>query len=135
MYSTVTATLESGIHPMAALLKAFPMGSMTGAPKVRAMQILQELEHSKRGIYSGTVGFFDPETNGDFNVVIRSLVYDQDVQRLSCHAGGGITALSSPEAEYEESMVKARPIFDLLREYMVQHAAPTLPLADEGSID
>jgi para-aminobenzoate synthetase component 1 len=114
MHSTVVADIKSGVHAFEVLLHAFPMGSMTGAPKIRAMELLDQLERSRRGIYSGTIGFFTPEGNGDFNVVIRSLVYDAEQARLSCHAGGGITILSDPHAEYEESLVKARPIFELL---------------------
>ncbi|MEQ9188771.1 MAG: anthranilate synthase component I family protein [Cryomorphaceae bacterium] len=131
MHSTVRAEMRSGVHPLRVLLGAFPMGSMTGAPKIRAMQILDELEHSRRGVYSGTVGFFKPNGDGDFNVIIRSLVVNKKDKLLSCHAGGGITALSDPEAEYEESLVKARPIFDLVEEYFDKFSS-ALPLTDEA---
>lgn len=131
MHSTVRAEMRSGVHPLRVLLGAFPMGSMTGAPKIRAMQILDELEQSRRGVYSGTVGFFKPNGDGDFNVVIRSLVVNKEAKLLSCHAGGGITALSDAEAEYEESLVKARPIFDLVEGYFDKFSS-ALPLTDEA---
>ncbi|NQV51876.1 MAG: anthranilate synthase component I family protein [Flavobacteriales bacterium] len=132
MHSTVTAQIRPKIHPIHVLLKAFPMGSMTGAPKISAMQILDRLEHSRRGIYSGSVGFFTPEGNGHFNVVIRSLVYNASTGYLSCHAGGGITDLSDPHEEYEESLVKARPIFDLVDAHFAKNSSE-LPLADEAA--
>ncbi|MEX2597222.1 MAG: anthranilate synthase component I family protein [Salibacteraceae bacterium] len=135
MYSTVTAQLKAQTPLMAALLKAFPMGSMTGAPKVRAMQILDELEPTKRGIYSGTVGFITPNGSADFNVVIRSLVYNQSRHYLSCHAGGGITALSNSLDEYEESLLKARPLIDLMNGLLSKKPASVLPLPNEGLVD
>lgn len=131
MHSTVVATLRDDIHPFQALLKAFPMGSMTGAPKFRAMQILDDVEHTRRGIFSGTIGFFTPERDGNFNVVIRTLVYNKESKVLQAHAGGGITALSDPEAEYQESLVKIAPIMELLgiNDYT---PTPFLPLEREG---
>lgn len=127
MHSTVTASIPPDVHPLQVLLKAFPMGSMTGAPKVSAMRILEHLEHNKRGVYSGTVGFIRPDGSGDFNVVIRSLVYNAANRHLSCHAGGGITDLSDPEAEYEECLVKVRPLFDLVSDHF-EKKDPSLPL-------
>lgn len=114
MYSTVTAKLVDGIHPLQAILKAFPMGSMTGAPKIRAMQLLEKYEHSKRGLFSGTIGYFAPDGRADFSVVIRSFLFNSTNKVLSCHAGGGITILSDPQKEYEETFIKAQPLFDLL---------------------
>lgn len=114
MYSTVIAELNDKNQLNDALLKCFPMGSMTGAPKVRAMQIIESLEHSKRGLFSGTIGFFTPTGQADFNVIIRSLLYDEQTHYLSCHVGGGITILSDPEAEYEECLVKFKPIQQLI---------------------
>ena len=131
MYSTITAELNPQTPIISALLKAFPMGSMTGAPKVRAMQILEELEHSKRGIYSGTIGFIDPNGVSDFNVVIRSLIYNSESGYLSCHAGGGITDLSIPEAEYQECLVKVTPMLELVEKHFTQSISTTLPLKDE----
>jgi len=119
MHSTVTAKLKDGIHAFDALIKAFPMGSMTGAPKIRAMQIIDELENSKRGLYSGTIGYFKPNGKADFNVVIRTLLYDESKQVLTAHVGGGITALSDAESEYEECIVKLKPIQELLYEFVL----------------
>lgn len=114
MYSTVKAELNHPENLMKAILKCFPMGSMTGAPKISAMKIIEELEYSKRGLFSGTIGFITPEKNADFNVIIRSLIYDEESKYLSCHVGGGITDMSDIEAEYEECLVKVRPILQLL---------------------
>lgn len=127
MISTVEAFLEPGVAPLEALLKAFPMGSMTGAPKVRAMEILENLEHYKRGVYSGTVGFITHEGTADFNVVIRSFILEKASQKLAAFVGGGITALSNPHAEWDECQVKIKPLIDLLRSYSENQTDP-LPL-------
>ena len=116
MHSTVTAKLKSGTNLFDALLKAFPMGSMTGTPKIRAMQIIETIESTKRGLYSGTFGFITPDKNADFSVIIRSLLYDAKSEYLSLQVGGGITALSNSEAEYDECMAKAEPILKLMQE-------------------
>ena len=131
MYSTVTAELKPQTPIISALLKAFPMGSMTGAPKVRAMQILEELEHSKRGMYSGTIGFIDPKGVADFNVVIRSLIYNAEGGYLSCHVGGGITHLSNHDDEYEECLVKVTPMLELVEKHFTESPSTILPLKDE----
>ncbi|MGL5112527.1 MAG: chorismate-binding protein, partial [Flavobacterium sp.] len=91
-----------------ALRMTFPMGSMTGAPKVSAMKIIEELEATKRGLYSGAVGYFTPDGDFDFNVVIRSILYNQKERYLSFSVGSAITALSVPEQEYEECLLKAK---------------------------
>ncbi len=83
------------------------MGSMTGAPKISAMKIIEALEETKRGLYSGAVGYFDPEGDFDFNVVIRSILYNSSGNYVSFSVGGAITARSVPEKEYEECMLKA----------------------------
>ncbi|MEZ4721463.1 MAG: anthranilate synthase component I family protein [Flavobacteriales bacterium] len=114
MHSTVKATLKPNTRLFDALLKAFPMGSMTGAPKIKAMEIIDEIENSKRGLFSGTIGFITPDKSADFNVIIRSLIYNESAKSLSCHVGGGITALSDAESEYAESLVKFEPIRQLL---------------------
>ncbi|MGM0572458.1 MAG: chorismate-binding protein, partial [Bacteroidota bacterium] len=108
MISTVTSRLDPGVHYLDAIKKAFPMGSMTGAPKYRAMQLIDHYEDSCRGIYSGSVGYISPEKDFDFNVVIRSIVYNQINKYLSYTAGGAITAASIPEKEYEECLLKAK---------------------------
>jgi para-aminobenzoate synthetase component 1 len=108
MISTVTAHLAASCHPVDALQSCFPMGSMTGAPKISAMSLSDQYEASARGIYSGAVGYISPDLDFDFNVVIRSLLYHSTRHYLSYQVGGAITALSVPEQEYEECMVKAR---------------------------
>jgi para-aminobenzoate synthetase component 1 len=106
MISTVSGMLRPGVHPVDALRDAFPMGSMTGAPKVMAMQLIEQYEHTRRGLYSGAVGYFDPEGNFDFNVVIRSILYNASSGYVSAQVGGAIVYDSEPEAEYEECLVK-----------------------------
>lgn len=115
MYSTVTAELKECNQLMDALLKCFPMGSMTGAPKISAMKIIEDLEYTKRGMFSGTIGYFTPDHKADFNVIIRTLLYNEDKQYLSCHVGGGITIMSDPEGEYDECLVKFNPIKQLIQ--------------------
>lgn len=115
MISTVKATLPESCTIGELLQATFPMGSMTGAPKVRAMQLIDEMEHVQRGIYSGAVGFVDPEGNCDFNVVIRSLIYHAGKKYLSAMVGGAITAESIPENEYNECLLKAEALFKSLR--------------------
>ena len=90
------------------------MGSMTGAPKVRAMELIEEYETAKRGLYSGAVGYIDSLGNFDFNVVIRSILYNQKTDYLSFFVGGAITSLSDPEKEYEECLLKAKAMFEVL---------------------
>ena len=108
MISTVVSELKDDIHPFQVLKDTFPMGSMTGAPKVSAMKIIENLEETKRGLYSGTVGYFTPEGDFDFNVVIRSILYNSEKKYISYSVGGAITAKSIPEKEYEECLLKAK---------------------------
>lgn len=115
MISSVSARLRPGTHPIDAIRYAFPMGSMTGAPKVRAMQLIEELEESKRGVYSGAIGYITEKDDFDFNVVIRSIFYDAGQKRLSFQVGGAITYDSIPEKEYEECMLKAKAITEVLQ--------------------
>lgn len=114
MHSTVSANIKPGVPMIEAVMRAFPMGSMTGAPKVSAINIIAELEACGRGIFSGSLGFITPTGDMDMNVVIRSLVYDPSQQRATAHVGGGITVMSDHAAEYEESMVKFEPLRSLL---------------------
>lgn len=107
MISTVVGELKPEIDKVDAIKQAFPMGSMTGAPKVRMMQLAEQYEQSKRGLYSGAIGYFDPAGDFDLNVVIRSLLYNTTNQYLSYHVGGAIVWDSVPEEEYEECLVKA----------------------------
>jgi para-aminobenzoate synthetase component 1 len=108
LISTVVSEVEENTHPIEILRSTFPMGSMTGAPKVSAMKIIEELEETKRGIYSGTVGYFTPTGNFDFNVIIRSILYNQENKYISYSVGSAITVKSTPEKEYEECLLKAK---------------------------
>ena len=115
MISTVRADLANGRSWSDLFRASFPMGSMTGAPKVRAMQIIEDLEETKRGWYSGSLGYMDPHGDGDFNVVIRSLVYSTTKNYLSLQVGGAITILSEGEAEWNETELKARALLAAVR--------------------
>jgi para-aminobenzoate synthetase component 1 len=106
MISTVRGALRQEVHPVEALRDAFPMGSMTGAPKVIAMELIERYERTRRGLFSGAVGYFSPEGNFDFNVVIRSILYNASTRYLSCQVGGAIVYDSEPEQEYDECLVK-----------------------------
>lgn len=114
MISTVTSKIDKNVHPVDVIKSTFPMGSMTGAPKISAMKIIEELEETKRGLYSGAVGYFSPEDDFDFNVVIRSILYNQTKQYVSYSVGGAITAKSDPLKEYEECLVKAKAMREVL---------------------
>jgi para-aminobenzoate synthetase component 1 len=108
MISTVVCEIDEKIAPIQVLKDTFPMGSMTGAPKVSAMNIIEKYENTKRGLYSGAVGYFTPNGNFDFNVVIRSILYNQEKKYVSYSVGSAITAKSNPEKEYEECLLKAK---------------------------
>jgi anthranilate/para-aminobenzoate synthase component I len=105
LVSIVEGRLAEGIHPVDAIRASFPGGSMTGAPKIRAMEILHELETVKRGIYSGGLGYLDIRGHFDLSMVIRTIVCRKD--RAWFHVGGGIVADSDPDDEYRESLDKA----------------------------
>ena len=92
------------------------MGSMTGAPKVSAMKIIEQLEDTKRGLYSGAIGYFSPQGDFDFNVVIRSILYNKKHRYVSFSVGGAITANSIPELEYEECLLKAKAMREALEQ-------------------
>ncbi len=115
LVSSVSGTIRYEVSGIEAIKNAFPMGSMTGAPKVRVMQLTEQYEQSKRGVYSGAAGYFAPNGDFDLNVVIRSLVYNQVLQYLSYHVGGAITWDSVPELEYEECLLKAAAIEEILK--------------------
>src|SRR5690606_22583805 len=102
MISTVVSEMRPDVNAVEVISAAFPMGSMTGAPKVNAMRLIENFEDTARGIYSGAIGYFDPDGDFDFNVVIRSIVYNEDEKYLSCIAGSAITINSIPENEYAE---------------------------------
>lgn len=106
MESTVTSELKKDIPFTEAIKNAFPMGSMTGAPKIKAMELIEEFESTKRGIFSGTVGYITPDGDFDFNVIIRSILFNSENRYLSFMAGSAITDGSDAEREYEECMLK-----------------------------
>lgn len=114
MISTVQSKVEKGTHPIDVIATTFPMGSMTGAPKISAMQIIEALEETKRGLYSGAVGYISPKGNFDFNVVIRSILYNETNNYVSYSVGGAITAKSDPLKEYEECLIKAKAMREAL---------------------
>src|SRR5690606_20497340 len=97
MVSTITAIQKEGASITQVIKNAFPMGSMTGAPKVSAMRLIEELEATKRGLFSGAAGYIRPNGDFDFNVVIRSILYNQSTGNLSFQVGSAITFDSIPE--------------------------------------
>ncbi len=114
MISTITSKLDPKYSAVDAIKTTFPMGSMTGAPKFSVMKIIEELEETKRGLYSGAVGYFTPNGDFDFNVVIRSILYNQEKEYVSFSVGSAITSLSDPEKEYEECLLKAKAMLEVL---------------------
>lgn len=114
LISTIKASLVEGIPVVEVLKTSFPMGSMTGAPKVSAMKIIEELEESKRGLYSGALGYFTPTGDFDFNVVIRSVLLNHERKYASFSVGSAITSKSVPEKEYEECLLKAKAMRESL---------------------
>ncbi|WP_245952695.1 anthranilate synthase component I family protein [Chitinophaga skermanii] len=109
MISTVAAEFDVEHHALFDIIRhSFPMGSMTGAPKLRVMQLIEQYERSRRGLYSGAVGYVDPQGNMDFNVVIRSILYNAADRYLSFQAGSAITFYSNPQSEWEECLLKAK---------------------------
>lgn len=115
LVSTVTATLDSDLSGIEAVRASFPMGSMTGAPKISAMNIIEALEETKRGIYSGALGYFTPEGDFDFSVVIRSILYNEATKYVSFCVGSAITAQAEPAQEYEECRLKAQAMLRALQ--------------------
>ena len=119
MISTISCELDENIHFIDALKNAFPMGSMTGAPKLRAMELIEEYEESKRGIYSGSFGLITPDGDFDFNVVIRTILYNALDHYLSFQVGGAITYQCTAENEYEECLLKASAMIKVLKGRLV----------------
>ncbi len=111
MISTVKGELLEGITISAIFKSLFPMGSMTGAPKIEVMKNIMQYESTTRGIYSGCIGYIMPNGDFDFNVIIRSLVEDKQKKEISIHVGSAITYDSDPEQEFEECMLKAKGLF------------------------
>ena len=114
LISTVSCEVKDGLSSADLIQKCFPMGSMTGAPKVKSMELIEEYEVSKRGVYSGSIGYFSPDGDFDFNVVIRSILYNAMNQYLSFSVGGAITHHSDPEQEYQETLLKAKGMMKVL---------------------
>jgi para-aminobenzoate synthetase component I len=114
MISTITCEMSSDNHFSDALKNAFPMGSMTGAPKKNALKFIENYELSRRGLFSGSIGYISPSNDFDFNVVIRSILYNSVTNYLSIHAGSAITAYCDPDSEYEECLLKAEALIKVL---------------------
>jgi para-aminobenzoate synthetase component 1 len=114
MISTIVCEKENDISDIEAIKNTFPMGSMTGAPKVKAMELMDQFELTKRGLYSGSIGYFAPDGDFDFNVIIRTILYNQENQYLSFQVGSAITFDADAEKEYEECYLKAKAIFEVL---------------------
>ncbi|MEK7678988.1 MAG: aminodeoxychorismate synthase component I, partial [Deltaproteobacteria bacterium] len=112
LVSTVKARLRADTGPIGCLKAMFPGGSVTGAPKIRAMEIIAELEKTPRGIYTGCIGWIDFSSRLDMAIAIRTAVYKDNA--LYLNVGGGIVADSDPEAEYEETLLKAKDFLDIL---------------------
>lgn len=113
MISSVACEVDDDTHWTDIIDACFPMGSMTGAPKTKVMDLINQYERTPRGLFSGSIGYVTPDGNFDFNVVIRSIFYQAKTHLLSYYAGGGITINSDPEAEYEETLLKLSAIQSL----------------------
>lgn len=114
LISTITSNKKTESSVIKVIKNSFPMGSMTGAPKISAMQIIENLEETKRGVYSGSIGYFTPNGDFDFNVVIRSILYNSENKYLSFSVGSAITSKCSPEQEHEECLLKAKAMKEVL---------------------
>lgn len=114
LISTVEAKINNSLKLSEILKSSFPMGSMTGAPKIRSMQFIEEFEKTQRGIYSGSIGYISPKKDFDFNVVIRSIIYNSNKKNLNINVGSAITFASDPEKEYEECKLKAEAMINSL---------------------
>jgi len=114
MISTVVCEAKEGISNLSIISNTFPMGSMTGAPKISAMHLAEKYERSKRGVYSGALGYFSPNGDFDFNVVIRSILYNENSKYLSFQVGSAITIDSKAEKEYDECILKGKAIIEVL---------------------
>ena len=113
LISTVVSEVDESTNLVDIIKSCFPMGSMTGAPKISAMQLAEKHENFKRGLYSGAIGFITPENNFDFNVVIRTAIFNSETNYLSYAVGGAITNLSNAEEEYQECLLKAERFLKL----------------------
>ncbi len=116
MISTISSRVATSTPVTEIIKNAFPMGSMTGAPKIMAMRLIEEYEYSDRNLFSGAVGYISPERNFDFNVIIRSILYNKKNKKLSFPTGSAITYNSDPEKEYQECLLKAEAILQCLND-------------------
>ena len=114
MISTISCEVKENCDFAEIIKSTFPMGSMTGAPKVSSMKLIEQYESTKRGLYSGAVGYINPEGDFDFNVVIRSILYNAENKYLSFMVGSAITDKADAEKEYEECLLKAKAMFEVL---------------------
>lgn len=115
LISTVTCQVDETLAATEVIKNTFPPGSMTGAPKISAMKLIDRYEKSRRGIYAGGLGYFGPQGDFDFSVVIRTLLYNAETGYLSFHTGGAITAEANAETEYDECLLKGKAIFEMLK--------------------
>lgn len=115
MISTVSCKVKKEYSFVDILKATFPMGSMTGAPKISAMELIEEHEDFKRGLYSGSVGYISPNGDFDFNVIIRSMIHNKNLKTLSCSVGSAITVKSDAEKEYEECQIKIKKMIDVFK--------------------
>jgi para-aminobenzoate synthetase component 1 len=120
MISTVSCTIQENKTFTDILQATFPMGSMTGAPKIRAIQLIEQYEDFSRGPFSGMLGYIDPDGNFDFNVMIRTIFYDKIRRKIFIAVGSAITAGSDVEKEYEECLIKLQPLLQVLNATIVQ---------------
>src|SRR5690606_24348869 len=116
MISTVVSEVSADQNPVDIIQSTFPMGSMTGAPKLSAMKIIEEVEKTKRGLYSGAIGYFTPNNDFDFNVVIRSILYNEDNKYASFSVGSAITINANATNEYNECLLKANAMKQVLEQ-------------------
>ncbi len=114
MISTVSGELQDGLSWIDCVKATFPMGSMTGAPKKKVMELIEQYEQTRRGLFSGAIGYVKPGGDFDFNVVIRSIMYNETDKYLSFQTGGAITYNSDAAMEYEESLLKASAMMKVL---------------------
>ena len=117
LISTISGTLEADTSVVNIIEATFPMGSMTGAPKQRVLQLIEQYEPVARGIFSGAVGYITPDGDFDLNVVIRSLMYNETTKYLSYQVGSGITFYSDAAQEWEECLLKGTAIKKVLCDY------------------
>lgn len=115
LISTVLCQVDDTLSATQVIKNTFPAGSMTGAPKISAMKLIDQYEKSRRGVYAGALGYFGPQGNFDFSVVIRTLLYNAETGYLSFHTGGAITAEAQAEKEYDECLLKGKAIFEMLK--------------------